>query len=90
MDLIKDYLKEKLLFYNIDKDKKNNSCNNLFYSIVEKLKIEKMEEINIEKTLIFLSDPKLINKKLCYYNKFANEIGLLQKLIFIYIQECYF
>ena len=90
MDLIKDYLKEKLLFYNIDKDKKNNSCNNLFYSIVEKLKIEKMEEINIEKTLIFLSDPKLINKKICYYNKFDNEIGLLQKLIFIYIQECYF
>ena len=90
MDLIKDYLKEKLFFYNIDKDKKNNSFNKLFFSIIDKLKIEKMEEINIEKTLIFLSDPKLINKKICYYNKFDNEIGLLQKLIFIYIQECYF
>lgn len=90
IDLIKDFLKEKLFFYQNKNNKISNSCNNLFYSIIDKLKIEKMEEINIEKTLIFLTDPKLINQKICYYNKFENEIGLLQKLIFKYIQECYF
>ena len=89
MDLIKVSLKEKYDFY---QNNNNVTPNELLNSIYTKLDMKnlKEKEINIEKILLNISDPKLMNKIVDYYNKNDNEIGLLQKLIFKYIQECYY
>ena len=89
MDLIKVSLKEKYDFY---QNNNNVTPNELLNSIYTKLDMKnlKEKEINIEKILLNISDPKLMNKTVDYYNKNDNEIGLLQKLIFKYIQECYY
>ena len=92
MDLIKVSFKEKYDFYK-NKNKNNKvTFNNILTSLSKKLEINKIKEkeINIEKILLNLSDPKSMNKIVDYYNKNDNEIGLLQKLIFKYIQECYY
>ncbi len=92
MDLIKVSFKEK---YDLYKSKtKNNKVtfNNILTSLSQKLEINKIKEkeINVEKILLNLSDPKSMNEIVKYYNENDNEIGLLQKLIFKYIQECYY
>ena len=89
MDLIKVSFKEKSNLY---KNNKNVTFNKLFNSLSIGLDIKniKEKEINKEKILLNMSNPKLMKKMVDYYNKNDYEIGLLQKLIFKYIQECYY
>ena len=89
MDLIKVSFKEKSNLY---KNNKNVTFNKLFNSLSIELDLKnlKEKEINIENILLNISNPKLIKKMVDCYNQNDNEIGFLQKLIFKYIQECYY
>ena len=95
LDLIKIILQEKYLFY---KDNKNIKFNKEFLLLINKLKLDNEKEMNrihntykdIETLLLKISSPENIKNLVKIYNKNYNELGLFIKLIFKYMQECYF
>jgi Trpc4-associated protein len=95
MDLIKIILHEKYIFY---KDNKNIVFNKDFISLIKKLKLDNGKEIqkiktsykDIETLIINLSSPQNLKNLVQVYNKDHDQLGLYIKLIFKYMQECYF
>ena len=95
LDIIKITLREKYLFY---KDNKNVKFNKEFLCLFHKLKLDITQEINRLKntykdmeTLIYkITSPQNIKNLVQTYNKNYDKMGLFIKLIFKYIQECYF
>ena len=95
MDLIKLILRDKYLFY------KNNSktkFNNEFLELIKILKLDDESEvrrlnkkyINIESLIFKICSPSNIKNLIQIYNRNDKEMGLFNKLIFKYMQECYF
>ena len=95
LDLIKIIIKDKYDYY---KNKTNVKFNKEFITLKEALKLDdekEMERIkstyeNIESLLFKICSPDNIKNLIQFYNKSDNEMGLFIKLIFKYMQECYF
>ena len=95
MDLIKIILRDKYLFY---KNNKNIKFNKEFITLIKKLKLDDEYEKerlrntykNIETLVFRICSPSNVKKLVEIYNKKDNEMGLFIKLIFKYMQECYF
>ena len=95
LDLIKIIIKDKYDYY---KNKTNIKFNKEFITLKEALKLDdekEMERIkstyeNIESLLFKICSPDNIKNLIQFYNKSDNEMGLFIKLIFKYMQECYF
>ena len=95
MDLIKIVLRDKYLFY---KNNKNIKFNKEFITLIKKLKLDdenekerlKNEYKNVETLIFKICSPSNLKKLVQIYNKNDNEMGLFIKLIFKYMQECYF
>ena len=95
MDLIKIILKDKYLFY---KNNKNTKFNKEFITLAKKLKLDDNIENerlrftykNIESLIFKICSPSNVKKLVEIYNKNDKEMGLFIKLIFKYMQECYY
>ena len=95
LDVVKITLQEKYLFY---KDNKNIKFNKSFLCLLKKFKLDDTEEImrlknsfnNIETLLYKIISPQNIKNLVQIYNNNYKEMGLYIKIIFKYMQECYF
>ena len=95
MDLVKIVLHEKYLFY---KNNKNIKFSKDFLFLIDKFKLNDIIQINkiknsyadIEQLIYKLYSPQNLKNLVQIYNKNYNEMGLYIKLIFKYMQECYF
>ena len=95
MDLIKIILIDKYIFY---KNNKKVKFNKNFLSIIKILKLDDKKENERLKntykdieTLIFkICSPANVKNLINFYNKNDKEMGLFIKLIFKYMQECYY
>ena len=95
LDVVKITLQEKYLFY---KDNKNIKFNKSFLCLLKKFKLDDTEEImrlknsfnNIETLLYKITSPQNIKNLVQIYNNNYKEMGLYIKIIFKYMQECYF
>ena len=95
LDVVKITLQEKYLFY---KDNKNIKFNKSFLCLLKKFKLDDTEEImrlknsfnNIEALLYKITSPQNIKNLVQIYNNNYKEMGLYIKIIFKYMQECYF
>ena len=95
LDVVKITLLEKYLFY---KDNKNIKFNKNFLCLLKKFKLDDTEEImrlknsfnNIETLLYKIISPQNIKNLVQIYNNNYKEMGLYIKIIFKYMQECYF
>lgn len=97
MELIKITLRDKYLYY---KNNKRAKFNKEFLSLLKKLKIDtntlnntspKINSYkNIESLLYNMCSSNNITNLVKNYNKNDEEMGLLGKLIFKYMQECYY
>jgi hypothetical protein len=95
LDLIKIILQEKYLFY---KDNKNIKFNKEFLYLLQKLKLDDIQEINkiknsykdIEELVYKIISPKNVKNIVQMFNENYDETGLYIKLIYRYMQECYF
>ena len=95
LDLIKIILQEKYLFY---KDNKNIKFNKEFLYLLQKLKLDDIQEINkiknsykdIEELVYKIISPKNVKNIVQMFNENYVETGLYIKLIYRYMQECYF
>jgi hypothetical protein len=95
MDLIKIILRDKYNFY---KNQKKVKFNKEFISLIKILKLDDENDTerlkntykNIESLIFKLCSPDNIKNLIQFYNKNDNEMGLFIKLIFKYMQECYF
>ena len=95
MDLIKIILIDKYIFY---KNNKKVKFNKNFLSIIKILKLDDKKENERLKntykdieTLIFkICSPANVKNLINSYNKNDKEMGLFIKLIFKYMQECYY
>ena len=95
MDLIKIILRDKYNFY---KNQKKVKFNKEFISLIKILKLDDENDSerlkntykNIESLIFKLCSPDNVKNLIQFYNKSDNEMGLFIKLIFKYMQECYF
>ena len=95
MDLIKIILRDKYNFY---KNQKKVKFNKEFISLIKILKLDDENDTerlkntykNIESLIFKLCSPDNVKNLIQFYNKSDNEMGLFIKLIFKYMQECYF
>jgi hypothetical protein len=95
IDLIKIILRDKYNFY---KNQKQVKFNKEFISLIKILKLDDDNDTerlkntykNIESLIFKLCSPDNIKNLIQFYNKSDNEMGLFIKLIFKYMQECYF
>ena len=95
IDLIKIILRDKYNFY---KNQKQVKFNKEFISLIKILKLDDENDTerlkntykNIESLIFKLCSPDNIKNLIQFYNKSDNEMGLFIKLIFKYMQECYF
>ena len=95
LDLIKIILRDKYLFY---KNNKNVKFNKDFLTLVQLLKLDNENELNrlnntykdIENLIYKICSPSRVKNLIKFYNKKDNEMGLFIKLIFKYMQECFF
>ena len=95
LDLIKIILQEKYLFY---KNNKNIKFNKDFLFLVEKLKLDENVETSqiknsykdIEEIIYKITSPQNLKNLVQIYNKNYSEMGLYIKLIFKYMQECFY
>ena len=95
LDLIKIILQEKYFFY---KDNKNIKFSKEFLFLVEKLKLNEIKEItqiknsykDIETLIYKIASPQNLKNLVQIYNKNYSEMGLYIKLIFKYMQECFY
>ena len=95
IDLIKIILRDKYNFY---KNQKQVKFNKEFITLIKILKLDDENDTerlkntykNIESLIFKLCSPDNIKNLIQFYNKSDNEMGLFIKLIFKYMQECYF
>ena len=95
LDLIKIVLRDKYLFYKNDKNVKFNKD---FINLIKLFKLDDVNENNkinnkyknIENLIFNLSSPSNIKFLIQFYNKRNTEMGLFIKLIFKYMQECFY
>ena len=95
LDLIKIVLQEKYLFY---KNNKNIKFSKDFLILVDKFKLNDVTQINniknnyadIEQLIYKICSPQNLKNLVQIFNKHYEEMGLYIKLIFKYMQECYF
>ena len=95
LDLVKIVLHEKYLFY---KNNKNIKFSKDFLFLIDKFKLNDIIQINkiknsyadIEQLIYKLYSPQNLKNLVQIYNKNYNEMGLYIKLVFKYMQECYF
>ena len=95
MDLIKIILRDKYLYY---RNNKKVEFSDEFNILINKLKLDDKKEDerlkstykNIESLVFKICSPSNVKNLVEFYNKSDNQMGLFIKLIFKYMQECYF
>ena len=95
MDLIKIILRDKYLYY---RNNKKVEFSDEFNILINKLKLDDKKEDerlkstykNIESLIFKICSPSNVKNLVEFYNKSDNQMGLFIKLIFKYMQECYF
>ena len=89
--IIQIFMKQKYEYY---KNKEGTFFNKNFDTIYEKLNLSQINpsknSYDISEDLINMCDISNIQKEIDIYNKDDNKVGLLQKLIYKYMQECYY
>lgn len=92
-DLIAIHLRDK---YELYKNHPQVKFNSLFFKLIEKFDLKNSKKVydnsyeSIEKILLNLISFDNIKKNIELYNENENKIGLLQKILYKYIQECYY
>ena len=95
LDLIKIILREKYLFY---KNNNNVKFSKDFLALIKILKLDNDKEFirinntykDIETLIFKICSPQNVKSLIKFYNERDNEMGLFIKLIFKYMQECFF
>ena len=95
LDLIKIVLRDKYLFYKNNKDVKFNTE---FMNLIKIFKLDNENEFNkiknkfkdIENLIFNICTPSNIKFLIQFYNKNDKQMGLFIKLIFKYMQECFY
>ena len=95
MDLIKIILIDKYTFY---KNNKKIKFNKNFITLIKLLKLDDKKENerlkntykDIETLILKICSPSNVKNLIKFYNKNDKDMGLFIKLIFKYMQECYF
>ena len=89
--IIQIFMKKKYDYY---KNKEGTFFNKIFDTTYEKLNLSQIipskNSKDISNNLINMCDISNIKKEIEIYNKDENKVGLLQKLIYKYMQECYY